>query len=112
MREHPDASGAFADLVQRGLPPDVARVEVQRLAGADKLVRMGIAARLFLALSPQPVLVRDLADDVGRWLRQYGYLPEPTRCRWCGGELTARSHVAVMVDGIACARCALRRGVS
>lgn len=106
-RDNIDAAGACADLISRGIPPDVASETVMRLTGLSGVMRLAHVAPLLFVTAPGTT-----HDDCARWLRRYGYLPEPTRCRWCGSELHARSHVAVQVDGIACAKCALSRGVS
>jgi len=81
-RERFDAAGALDDLIQRGVPEQLARQELMRLAGAPHMMRFAIARRLM----PDGGTV----DDVGNWLRRFGYLPDPTRCRWCGKPVDTR----------------------
>jgi len=112
MREHVDAAGLRDELVRRGVPADTASTIVAGLAARPHMLRLSAVLPVLAVLADVGATSSEVADDAARMLRTHGYLPEPTRCRWCGVELHARSHVAVLVDGIACARCALSRGVS
>jgi hypothetical protein len=110
--DQPDAVAACADLIDRGVPEGVAADLVMQLAGADRLTRLGITARIFSTLAGPSDNASALAEEAQRWLRKHGYLPQPLRCRWCGKELNAHSRVVVQVDGTACEKCSKSRGVS
>jgi hypothetical protein len=84
-REHFDAAGALADLVRRGLPEQLAKDELMHLAGAPHMMRYAIARRVLPDIGT--------VDDVGNWLRRFGYLPDPTRCRWCGRSVDTRRNM-------------------
>lgn len=113
MTARPDAAELRAELMRRGAPFDVATSIASTLAAKSPIMRLATVLPVLAVLPTSAGLSpAEVADDAARMLRTHGYLPEPSACRWCGAELHARSHVAVLIDGIACARCALSRGVS
>jgi len=108
----PDSAAACADLIDRGVLPEVARALVMRLAGANNLLRFTYTVPVFMSLTGPSDDYSALARETLRWLRKHRYLPEPSRCRWCGCELNPNTPVVVQVDGLPCAKCAKERGVS